>query len=189
MGTTLDLLWLAKFGIDAARHDPDRKLIPPMALERQKQMVAHMGERPDWDVGNPLAETASGAKALEKHQVVTRTLHETGGLVVGGTDCGGLSYPPPGFALLREIELLAEAIGSMAAIRAVTSVAARYLRQQDNLGSVAPGHYADLLIVDGDPISDVRELRKLKTVYRGGVAYDPKALLAQVPQRDIKYAA
>ena len=139
MGTTLDLLWLAKFGIDAARHDPDRKLIPPMALERQKQMVAHMGERPDWDVGNPLAETASGAKAREKHQVVTRTLHEAGGLVVGGTDCGGLSYPPPGFALLREIELLAEAIGSMAAIRAVTSVAARYLRQQDNLGSVAPG--------------------------------------------------
>jgi hypothetical protein len=55
--------------------------------------------------------------------VVTRTLHEAGGLVVGGTDCGGLSYPPPGFALLREIELLAEAIGSMAAIRAVTSVA------------------------------------------------------------------
>jgi hypothetical protein len=45
------------------------------------------------------------------------------------------------------------------------------------------------MIVDGDPISDVRELRKLKTVYRGGVAYDPKALLAQVPQRDIKYAA
>ncbi|MBV8772559.1 MAG: amidohydrolase family protein, partial [Deltaproteobacteria bacterium] len=99
-----------------------------------------------------------------------------------------LSYPPPGFALLREIELLAEAIGSMAAIRAVTSVAARYLRQQDNLGSIAPGRYADLLIVDGDPISDVRELRKLKTVYRGGVAYDPKALLAQVPQRDIKDA-
>jgi imidazolonepropionase-like amidohydrolase len=189
MGTTLDLLWLAKFGNDAAQRDPDRKLIPPMALERQKQMVAHMGERPDWDVGNPLAETASGAKALEKHQLVTRTLHEAGGLVVGGTDCGGLSYPPPGFALLREIELLAEAIGSMAAIRAVTSVAARYLRQQDNLGSVTPGHYADLLIVDGDPISDVRELRKLKTVYRGGVAYDPKALLAQVPQRDIKDAA
>jgi imidazolonepropionase-like amidohydrolase len=71
----------------------------------------------------------------------------------------------------------------------VTSVAARYLRQRDNLGSVGPAPYADLLIVDGDPISDVLELRKLKTVYRGGVAYDPKALLAQVPQRDVKYAA
>jgi hypothetical protein len=73
MGTTLDLLWLAKFGNDAARHDADRKLIPPMALERQKQMVAHMGERPDWDVGNPLAESASGAKALEKYQLVRKS--------------------------------------------------------------------------------------------------------------------
>jgi enamidase len=183
MGTTLDLLWLAKFGIDAARRDPDRKLIPPMALARQQLMVAHLGERPDWDIGNPVAETASGARALEKHQVVTRTLHEAGGLVVGGTDCGGLSYPPPGFALLREVELLGEAIGSMAAIKAVTATAARYLRQQDNLGTLAPGRYADMLVVDGDPIRDVRDLRKLKTVYRGGVAHDPQALLARVPQR------
>lgn len=183
MGTTLDLLWLAKFGIDAARVDPDRKLIPPMALARQQHMVAHLGERTDWDIGNPVAETSSGARALEKHQVVTRTLHEAGGLVVGGTDCGGLSYPPPGFALLREVELLAEAIGSMAAIKAVTAAAARYLRQQDNLGTIAPGRYADMLIVDGDPIRDVRELRKLRTVYRDGVSHDPQALLARVPQR------
>jgi hypothetical protein len=53
-----------------------------------------MGKRPDWDVCNPVAETASGAKALEQHQLITHTLHEAGGLVVGGTDCGGLSYPP-----------------------------------------------------------------------------------------------
>ncbi len=189
MGTTLDLLWLAKFGIDAARRDPDRKLIPPMALARQQQMVAHLGERPDWDIGNPLAETASGVRALEKHQLVTRTLHEAGGLIVGGTDCGGLSYPPPGFALLRELELLAEAIGSMAAIKAVTATAARYLRQQENLGTIAPGRYADMLVVDGDPIRDVRELRRLKTVYRGGVAHDPQGLLAQVPQRAREQAA
>jgi imidazolonepropionase-like amidohydrolase len=188
MGTTLDLLWLAKFGIDAARRDPDRKLIPPMALARQQHSVAHLGERPDWDIGNPLAQTASAAHALEKHQVVTRTLHEAGGLVVGGTDCGGLSYPPPGFALLREVELLAEAIGSMAAIKAVTATAARYLRQQDNLGTLAPGRYADMLVVDGDPIRDVRDLRKLRTVYRGGVAHDPQALLAQVPQRTLDEA-
>jgi len=103
---------------------------------------------------------------------------------VGGTDCGALAYPPPGFALLREIELLADAIGATAAIKAVTSVAARYLRQNDNIGSIAPGRYADFLIIDGDPLRDVRELRKLTTVYRGGVAYDPQALLAQVPKSD-----
>jgi imidazolonepropionase-like amidohydrolase len=83
------------------------------------------------------------------------------------------------------VELLAEAIGSMAAIKAVTSVAAKYLRQQDNLGSIAPGRYADLLVVNGDPLQNTREIRKLTTVYRGGVAHDPQQLLAQAPKSDV----
>jgi imidazolonepropionase-like amidohydrolase len=189
MGTTLDLLWIAKFGNEAAQKDPDRRLVPPMALARQREMAGHMGERPDWDIHPGFFEPARCAKALEKHQAVTRILHESGGLVVGGTDCGALPYPPPGFALLREIELLAEAIGPMASIKAVTSVAARYLRQQDNIGSIAAGRYADLLIIDGDPLRHVRELRRLTAVYRGGAAYKPEALLAQVPKRNMESAA
>jgi imidazolonepropionase-like amidohydrolase len=70
----------------------------------------------------------------------------------------------------------------MEALKAVTSVAARYIRRADDIGSVAAGRYADFLVVDGDPLRDVRELRKLTTVYRGGVAHDPQALLARVPQ-------
>ena len=166
------------------QHDPDRRYIPQPALARQKVMAARIGERPDWDVHPGFFDPYQGTKALEKHQQVTRLLHEAGGLVVGGTDCGALAYPPPGFALLREIELLAEAIGAMAAIKAVTSVAARYLRQQDNIGAVAPGRYADFLVIDGDPLRDTRELRKLTTVYRGGVAHDPQAILARAPKSD-----
>jgi len=183
MGTTLDLLWISKCGQEAAMQDPDRRYIPPMALDRQRQLAAHIGERPDWDMF-PGFDPALGAKALDKHQEVTRMLHKAGGLVVGGTDCGGIPYPPPGFALWREIELLAEAIGSMAAFKAVTSVAARYLRQQEHIGSVAPGRYADFMVVDGDPLRDVRELRKLNTVYRGGQAYEPHTLLAGVPKSE-----
>jgi imidazolonepropionase-like amidohydrolase len=184
MGTTLDLLWISKFGQEAAMKDPDRRYIPPMALGRQRALAAHVGERPDWDMF-PGFEPSLGTKALEKHQQVTRLLHEAGGLVVGGTDCGGIPYPPPGYALWREIELISEAIGTMAAFKAVTSVAARYLRKQDDIGSIAPGRYADLLVVDGDPLRDVRELRKLTTVYRGGVAYDPQSLLATVPNANM----
>ncbi|MGH8010136.1 MAG: amidohydrolase family protein, partial [Candidatus Binatia bacterium] len=187
MGTTLDLLWITKCGQDAAMQDPDRRYIPPMALRRQRALAAHIGERPDWDMF-PGFEPTLGVKALEKHQEVTRLLHEAGGLVVGGTDCGGIPYPPPGFALWREMELLAEAIGTMAAVQAVTSVAARYLRQQDNIGSVAPGRYADFMIVDGDPLRDLGELRKLTTVYQGGKAYDPQTLLAGVPKSDVGQA-
>jgi imidazolonepropionase-like amidohydrolase len=185
MGTTLDLLWVARCGAEGVKQDPDRRYIPQPALARQRAMASRLGERPDWDIHPGFFDPYQGVKALEKHQQVTRMLHEAGGLVVGGTDCGALAYPPPGFALLREVELLAEAIGAVAAIKAVTSVAARYLRQHDNIGSVAPGRYADFLVVDGDPLRDVRELRKLNTVYRGGVAYDPQAILARAPKSEV----
>ncbi len=185
MGTTLDLLWLAKFGTQAALKDPDRRYIPPMALGRQRAMASRIGERPDWDIHPGVFDPAKCVKALEKHQEATRILHESGGLVVGGTDCGGLPYPPPGFALLREIELLSEALGAMDAIKAVTSVAARYLRQEDNVGSVAAGRYADFSILDGDPLRDVRELRSTTTVVRGGVGYNPAELLEQVPHSEV----
>ena len=185
MGTTLDLLWLAKFGTEAALKDPDRRYIPPMALGRQRAMASRIGERPDWDIHPGIFDPAKCVKALEKHQEATRILHESGGLVVGGTDCGGLPYPPPGFALLREIELLSEALGAMDAIKAVTSVAARYLRQEDNVGSVTAGRYADFSILDGDPLRDVRELRSTTTVVRGGVRYNPAELLEQVPHSEV----
>ena len=61
----------------------------------------------------------------------------------------------------------------------------RDLRQQDDIGSIVPGRYADFLVVDGDPLRDVREIRQLTTVYRGGVAHEPHALLAQVPKSDV----
>jgi hypothetical protein len=40
-------------------------------------------------------------------------------------------------------------------------------------------------VVDGDPLRDTRELRKLTTVYRGGTAYEPRALLSGVPQSKV----
>ncbi|MGE0824933.1 MAG: amidohydrolase family protein [Candidatus Binatia bacterium] len=184
LGTTLDLLWIARCGQEGVQHDPDRRYIPQPALARQRAMATRIGERPDWDIHPGFFDPYQGGKALEKHQLVTRMLHEAGGLIVGGTDCGALAYPPPGFALLREVELLAEAIGAMAAIKAVTSVAARYLRKHDDIGTVTPGRYADFLVIDGDPLRDVRELRKLTTVYRGGVAHNPQAILARAPKSD-----
>lgn len=187
MGTTLDLLWIAKCGTEMATRDPDRRYITPASLASQHAMAAHSGYGPDWDIRPGLFEPATGGIALEKHQIAARMLHEAGGLLVGGTDCGALSYPPPGFALLREIELLEEAIGAMGAIQSVTAVAARYLRQETNIGSVSPGCYADFIVVDGDPLRDTRELRKAVTVYQGGVAHDPAALLSEVARSDLSF--
>lgn len=182
MGTTLDLLWTAKAGVAASVNDPDRQWIPPACLSRQAKMKKFLGDRPDWDIHPGFYEVGEGGRALERQQEAVRILHESGGRVVGGTDCGALAYPPPGFALLREIELLAEVIGTMAALRAVTFTAADYLRAERDIGAVAPGRYADFLVLSGDPIRDVCELRTLETVYRGGVPYRPEELLARVPR-------
>jgi hypothetical protein len=68
--------------------------------------------------------------------------------------------------------------GATAAIKSVTSVPATYLRREADVGAVAPGRYADLLVVDGDPLRDVRTLRNLEAVYLGGVRHNPADLLA-----------
>ena len=183
LGTTHVMLWTTKFGKEASRLDPDRRYKPPsmmdeMLPEGAPEILAEAEMFFD-PYSPPLPDV------LEKMHELTRTLCDAGGVVVGGTDTGAMTYPPPGFALLREVELLADSIGNMRAIQAVTSAAARHLRREQDIGSVAPGRYADLLIIDGDPLRDVRELRNLVRVYRGGVPYEPQDLLAKVPQRNL----
>lgn len=185
MGTTLDLLWTAKSGLEGALADGDRAYIPQANLARQKAMAKRANFGEEWDIHPGFFPPGHGAKALEKQQEAVRRLHEAGGVVIGGTDCGALAYPPPGFALLREIGLLADAIGAMAALKAVTSAAAKALRKQDEIGAIAKGCRADILVLDADPSGDVEALRSLSQVYCNGVAYDPKALLAAHPSRDV----
>jgi hypothetical protein len=185
LGTLLSVDWMTWNGFDNTRRDPDRRYIPPAVLERHRAMAQALGGGEDWDLRLPGfgggGHSGDPRKALEKQLDFCRLLHAAGGLLVGGTDAGGVSMPPPGFSLLRELELLAVAIGNTAALRAVTSEAARYLRKQSDIGSIAPGRFADLLIVNGDPLNDVRDLRKLTTVYKGGVEYAPAEILASIP--------
>ncbi|MBL4865080.1 MAG: amidohydrolase family protein [Pseudomonadales bacterium] len=183
MGTTLDLLWLANIGLEAALDDNDRLYIPQKALRAQRALGKKVKAGVEWDIHTGFPP-GNGKAALEKQKDACRILHDKGGIIVGGTDCCGIAYPPPGFALLREAELLSDAIGPMAALKAITTAAASALRKQDELGSIAPGRYADILVLDQDPSEDVRNLRSLERVYRGGVEYDPKAILEAYPSRD-----
>ena len=59
----------------------------------------------------------------------------------------------------------------MEAIRAATVSAADLLGWQDRVGSAAPGFFADIIAVDGDPLKDVTELEKVKFLMKGGVVY------------------
>jgi imidazolonepropionase-like amidohydrolase len=185
MGTTMSIHWLYRVGYDGAARDPDRKFILPHNLAERRQAAQAKGKlsQPDWDLylsrlGSDIVEEEK--RALEKQQEFCRRLFEAGGLIVGGTDAA-TGYPPAGFSLMRELELLSEAIGSMNALRAVTSQAAIALRKHNDIGAVAPGRFADLVVIDGDPIGDITTMRRIVTVYKGGKPYDPQAILREVP--------
>lgn len=56
----------------------------------------------------------------------------------------------------------------MQAIQSATIRAAELMGKQNDLGSIAPGHFADLIVVEGDPLKDIRRLERVKAVMKGG---------------------
>ncbi|MGO9059909.1 MAG: amidohydrolase family protein [Candidatus Binataceae bacterium] len=185
MGTTMNIHWMFRAGYDAAARDPDRRYIVPGILAGRRETASARGKLsdPEWDLHFGRVEQSivdQERRGLERQQEFCRRLFEAGGLIIGGTDAA-INYPPPGFSLMRELELLAESIGAMNALRAVTSRAASALRKQDDIGAVAPGRYADLVVVDGDPVRDITSMRRIATVFKGGVGYDPQSILKELP--------
>jgi imidazolonepropionase-like amidohydrolase len=84
-----------------------------------------------------------------------------------GTDCG----PPgrfPGYAEHRELELLVAAgMTPLQAINLATGKAAQFLRATD-IGTLAAGKWADLLVLDADPLADIRNVHKINAVFIAG---------------------
>jgi imidazolonepropionase-like amidohydrolase len=92
-----------------------------------------------------------------------------GGVHVGfGTDSGALPGRIPGFSEHRELELMVEAgLTPMQAITAATGQNAKLLHATDR-GTIAVGKRADLLVLDADPLVDIRNTRKIVAVYHDG---------------------
>ena len=84
-----------------------------------------------------------------------------------GTDAGGYAWTEN---QAREFSYMVRyGMTPMQAIRSATSVAAALLDQQDNLGALEPGKFADIVAVAGDPLKDITELERVRFVMKGGV--------------------
>jgi imidazolonepropionase-like amidohydrolase len=108
-------------------------------------------------------------------------LHKAGVTVVAGTDelCG--------FALHRELELYVDAgFSPVDALRTATLVPARVMKRDQDLGSVAPGKLADLILVDGDPTARISDIRRVVLTVKDGVVYDPAALYQALAVQPIR---
>ena len=87
-----------------------------------------------------------------------------------GTDVGG--FPWTEINQAKEFEYYVQyGMTPMQAIQSGTSVAAALLGQEQNFGAIAPGLYADIIAVAGDPTRDITELQRVKFVMKGGAVY------------------
>src|SRR5436190_4963954 len=94
----------------------------------------------------------------------TRDLRNAGVKLLAGTDMPQ-AFVYPGFSLHRELELLVRSgLTPLEALRAATYNPAQYFGALDSLGTVGQGKVADLLLLDANPLSDIRNTRRISTV-------------------------
>jgi len=116
-------------------------------------------------------------RRLEEVLANVGMLHDRGVLVVLGTDTGN-PYVFPGFSVHQELELLVRAgLSPMEALEAATRCAAEMIGAADEFGTLEPGKRADLLILNANPLDDIRNTRSLESVIIEGRVVDREALL------------
>jgi len=99
---------------------------------------------------------------------IVSTLHRAGVPVLAGTDAP-MPKVYPGFSLHEELQLLVESgMSPQAALRAATLAPASFLGIADRAGSVAVGKRADLVILDADPLRDIRNTQRIHAVLLDG---------------------
>lgn len=171
-----------------ASEEPGQRYRTRFMAERARQRQQQMGEAraAAEAAGRPMPAPQSvdpeiGRTARANELELLRRIHEAGGVIVPSTDVGAAPLQVPGFALHRELALLVEAgIPSVDVLRAATAGAARVLRRDADLGTIEVGKFADLLVIDGDPLARIEDSRNVERVIAGGVVHEPQALLDQI---------
>jgi imidazolonepropionase-like amidohydrolase len=123
-------------------------------------------------LGVPEEDAAKFQDRVETNRKVVHALYEAGIPIVAGSDTGLLGY-----GLDRELELYVQAgMSPMAAIQSATIVSARAMKMAGETGSVEVGKRADMVLVDGNPLTNISDIRRVVSVVKDGQMFDSKAL-------------
>ena len=100
-----------------------------------------------------------------------KAIHDAGVTIIPGTDALA------GYTLHHELELYARAgIAPAEVLRMATWTPALVMGVNKDRGVIAPGKLADMILVDGDPTKNIRDINRITTVIKGGKVYDPAAI-------------
>jgi len=165
-----------------AAHDPTLVILELATRGRKGQFppgavdwAAHMPVGVQRDLKQPLLDIQSAEDdaayrgAFDTTLDVMRKLNAQGTLIVPGTDLGG------SFWLHRELELYTQVgLSNAQVLRRATWDMARYLRRGDRFGAVRPGLVADFLLLPGDPVADIKAIKRIAMVVKDGTVYFPE---------------
>jgi imidazolonepropionase-like amidohydrolase len=135
---------------------------------------------PYWSFLQPLgwkpADYRDAEQACTAFRRMVARLDKAGVLIVAGTDTPA-PWVLPGAGLVHELEMLVEAgLSPKRALLAATGRAAAVLRKTGEVGTIRPGARADFILLDADPLADIRHLRRISAVYLGGGELDRPTL-------------
>lgn len=124
------------------------------------------------NMGGAASESDRFHARMQESVAVIRALHRAGITIVPGSDTGLVGY-----GLLRELELYVQAgMTPMEAIQSATVVSARAMKMDRESGTVEAGKRADLILVGGDPLANISNLRNVSSVVTNGWMYDSAKL-------------
>ena len=118
---------------------------------------------------------------LKKEMQFERDFVKAGGVLLAGEDPTGYGGDLAGFGDQREMELLVQAGFTPAeAIHIYTQNGARFLGEDEHIGTLAAGKNADIAVIDGDPSAKIEDIEKTELVFKNGIGYDSAKLIESV---------
>lgn len=119
-------------------------------------------------------------EARERMFANLRKIHDAGVRIAAGSDAGN-TMTLHGVSLARELELMHQAGMSNAEVLISATRTAAEVFGSDDLGTIEPGRYADLIAVDGNPLADISVMKKVRFVMKGGMVLKEEEKPARQP--------
>jgi imidazolonepropionase-like amidohydrolase len=139
-------------------------LVPTLCVTQELDYMRRHGVQ-EWMLSKAKAAAAEHLASIQRAIAA--------GVIIGnGTDLLPSDPVAGTVATIREVEILVEAgLSELEALRAATSHSAKICGTESTVGTLAPNYQADLLIIDGKPDQQIRDLRNIQVVMKGGAIF------------------
>ncbi|MBZ5647881.1 MAG: amidohydrolase family protein [Acidobacteriia bacterium] len=167
--TLVQLRFFEQADTNEWERDPRMRFVPAFLRDKWKR------QRDDFLKGRSAANLASWKAFFRKNRELLGPMRRDYVHFLAGTDNGPYAFP--GSDLLDELQLLVEnGLSPLTALRGATIEAAIAVNRQREYGAIAQGRIADIVFLDGNPLEDIRNVRKISAVVYNGHFYDQRDL-------------